>query len=106
MRHIVNRPSFDALRGEELEPGVNIQADSELDFWVRQNLDTQGHPVGTCRMGHDSEAVVDERLAVRRIDGMWIADASVMPIVPGANTYATTVMIAERAADLIHGRSC
>lgn len=104
MRHVLSQPAFDALRGEELEPGASAQSDAELSRWVRQNLDNQGHPVGTCRMGSDESAVVDETLAVRGIDKLWIADSSVMPLLPRANTYATTAMIAEMVADILRGR--
>jgi len=104
MRHVLSQTALNALRGYEREPGVSARSDADLSRWVRQNLDNQGHPVGTCRMGSDEEAVVDESLAVRGIDKLWIADSSVMPLLPRANTYATTAMIAEVAADILLGR--
>jgi choline dehydrogenase len=61
------------------------------------------HPAGTCRMGPDEDAVVDHRLRVRGLRGLWIADASIMPALPAANTNATAIMIGEKAADLLTG---
>ena len=68
---------------------------------LRRRVDLLYHPVGTCRMGSDENAVVDHELRVRGIDGLRVVDASIMPLIPGANTNAPTIMLAERASDLI-----
>jgi choline dehydrogenase len=101
MRRVVAEPAFAPWRGPELEPGPALQDDAELERWMRASLDTQGHPVGTCRIGEDAEAVVDPRLRLRGLAGLIVADASVMPAIPSGNTFATTVMIAEKAAQMM-----
>lgn len=87
--------------GQELTPGPAITDDSDLRAYVRENVNTWFHPVGTCKMGDDSEAVVDSHLRVTGLDNLRVADASVMPEVTSGNTNAPTLMIAWRAADLI-----
>ncbi|MFO1061479.1 MAG: GMC family oxidoreductase N-terminal domain-containing protein [Dongiaceae bacterium] len=101
MRGVVAEPAFDPWRGAELEPGPALQDDAALEGWMRANLDTQGHPAGTCRIGGDGEAVVDPRLRLRGLEGLRVVDASVMPAIPSCNTFATTVMIAEKAAAMM-----
>ncbi len=96
----------DALRpwyGEEIFPGPAAQSDAELRAFLRARTETIYHPVGTCRMGNDDMAVVDPRLRVHGLEGLYVADASIMPTLIGGNTNAPTVMIAERAADWISG---
>jgi choline dehydrogenase len=78
-----------------------VERDSDLEAYVRARSQTLYHPVGTCRMGSDPLAVVDSRLRVHGVDGLRVADASVMPVIPRGHTNATTIMLAERAADLI-----
>ena len=75
--------------------------DAQLSQWIRENADTIYHPVGTCRMGSDPLAVVDAQLRVHGVPGLRVVDASVMPCVPSGNTNAPTIMLAEKAADLI-----
>ncbi|MCY3830940.1 MAG: GMC oxidoreductase [Rhodospirillaceae bacterium] len=82
-------------------PGPEVESDADLDTWIRSAGDTVFHPVGTCRMGVDDMAVVDPRLRVRGIDGLRIADASIMPVINGSNTNAPTIMITEKAAAMI-----
>jgi choline dehydrogenase len=100
--------AFDHLRGTEIAPGVDTRSDRELEDFVRRASSTTWHPAGTCKMGIDEPAVVDPELRVRGIDGLRVADASIMPTLVGGNTNAPTIMIAEKAADLIlrrHQRS-
>jgi choline dehydrogenase len=85
----------------DFAPGPDVQSDAEIDAWVRQATDTIFHPVGTCKMGIDPMAVVDPRLKVHGIEGLRVADASVMPVISASNTNAPTIMIAEKAADMI-----
>jgi choline dehydrogenase-like flavoprotein len=87
----------------EIYPGPGVESDSDLEADARRRVELLYHPVGTCRMGADETAVVDAALRVRGIDGLRVADASVMPLIPGGNTNAPTIMIGERAADLIRG---
>ena len=102
-RNIFAASSFDPYRGAEYLPGPNIQTDEELASYIRQTAETIYHPVGTCRMGHDANAVVDPQLRVRGVQGLRVVDASVMPTLIGGNTNAPTMMIAEKAADMILG---
>ena len=97
---------------EELAPGPGVHTDAEVRAWIRRDLGTLYHPVGTCAMGGDSRlalakitSVVDPELRVRGVEGLRVVDASVMPAVPRGNTNAPTIAIAERAADLIIGRA-
>ena len=99
-RRIVEAAPFDRLRGREISPGPDV-AEAALSAFVGQNAQTYYHPVGTCKMGVDVMAVVDPELRVHGLEGLRVADASIMPTIPRANTNAATIMIAERAADLI-----
>ncbi len=102
-RRLIATPPFDPYRGPEILPGIDIESDADILDYARRNGSTVYHPVGTCRMGPDphSDAVVDDRLRVHGLDGLRVVDASVMPRLPAANTNAPTIMIAEKAADLI-----
>ena len=100
-RQLLRQPAFDRYRGAPIFPARDDLSDAELVEFVRAKAETIYHPVGTCRMGVDEDAVVDPQLRVRGIDGLRVVDASVMPTLPGGNTNAPTIMIAERAADLI-----
>jgi choline dehydrogenase len=104
-RRIVAAPALAELAGEELGPGAAAQSDAELAAWIRSNAQTIYHPVGTCRMGVDELAVVDPELRVRGLEGLRVVDASVMPTVNRGHTNAPTLMVAEKGADLIRGRS-
>ena len=103
-RRIIRAAPFDGFRGAEIFPGPAASTRRELIEVVRAKAETIYHPVGTCRMGSDADSVVDERLCVRAVSGLRIADASVMPRLIGGNTNAPTIMIAEKAADLVLGR--
>jgi choline dehydrogenase len=107
VREFVKGTAMDAVRSDEFQPGDAIQSDAELDAWIRQTAETIYHPVGTCRMGaaDDALAVVDETLCVHGLKGLRVVDASVMPTLVGGNTNAPTIMIAEKAADMILGRA-
>jgi choline dehydrogenase len=101
MRRIVGAQPMDALRGEEYSPGADVGSDAEILRWIRGNAHTAYHPIGTCRMGRESEGVVDARLKVYGLDGLRIADASIFPTMPSGNTNAPAIMVGEKAADLI-----
>jgi choline dehydrogenase len=91
------------LTGAELLPGSAIDSDESLDAFIRETAIVAMHPVGTCSMGQGANAVVDHELRVIGVEGLRVVDASVMPTVPGGNTNATTIMIGEKAADLMKG---
>jgi choline dehydrogenase-like flavoprotein len=100
IREILAAPSFKRIGALELLPG-NIDTAAELESYVRRTAKTAFHPVGTCRMGVDGDAVVDPTLKVHGVDKLWIGDASIMPAIVSGNTNAPTIMIAERAANFI-----
>lgn len=101
VREMFAAPALDRYRAEELQPGAQAQSDEEILAFVRERAESVYHPVGTCKMGSDELAVVDERLRVRGVEGLRVADASIMPHVPAGNTHAPTVMIAEKCADMV-----
>lgn len=103
LREIFAQRAFDPYRGAELAPGPDVQDDRALDAWISRVADTCYHPVGTCRMGpaNDPMAVVDVRLRVRGVEGLRIADASVMPSITSCNTAAPTIMIGEKCAIML-----
>ena len=104
-REILTQPAFKPFRGHEIYPGNEITGrDSLIDF-IRTKAESIYHPVGTCRMGSDDNAVVDPQLRVRGVEGLRVVDASIMPSLVGGNTNAPTIMIAEKAADLILGHA-
>ncbi|NWG47109.1 MAG: choline dehydrogenase [Alphaproteobacteria bacterium] len=105
LREIFAQDCFAPYRGEEVAPGASVQSDAEIDAYVRRVGETIYHPVGSCRMGADPDAVVDATLRVRGVKGLRVVDASVMPTLVGGNTNAPTIMIAEKAADMILGRA-
>ncbi|RDE18012.1 choline dehydrogenase [Motiliproteus coralliicola] len=100
-RNIINAPALKPLISEEHEPGVQFQSDEELLEYARNRATTIYHPTGTCKMGHDEMAVVDDRLRVHGLQGLRVVDASIMPIIVSGNTNAPTIMIAEKASDMI-----
>jgi len=100
-RQIFAAAPFDAFRGDEIFPGRAIDSDADLTAFIRHKAETIYHPVGTCRMGSDADAVVDAELRVRGVSGVRVVDASAMPCLPGGNTNAPTVMIAEKAAEFL-----
>lgn len=103
-REMARSEPMKTVVGEELLPGSDVTEDEAIEDDARARLELLYHPVGTCRMGSGPDSVLDPDLRVRGIDGLRVVDASVMPVIPGGNTNAPTIMIAERAADLIRGR--
>jgi choline dehydrogenase-like flavoprotein len=100
MHRIAAAPPLGDYAGVDRHP-VNLDDDAALDALIRSRADTVYHPVGTCRMGNDADAVVDPTLQLSGIDGLWVADASVMPRLVSGNTNAPSIMIGERAADFV-----
>jgi choline dehydrogenase len=104
-RQLCDTPAFAPYRAAEVRPGRGSRSDAELTAYLREATATAHHPVGSCRMGVDALAVVDPTLRVRGIDALRVVDASVFPSIVGGNTNAPIVMVAEKAADLITGRT-
>ena len=105
-RGILKQPAFDQFNGGEISPGPAIQTDEQILEWVGHEGETAYHPSCTCKMGVDDMAVVDPTtMRVHGLDGLRVVDASVMPYVTNGNIYAPTIMLAEKAADLIRGNT-
>jgi choline dehydrogenase-like flavoprotein len=101
-REIMRQPALKPFIRKEAAPGPGVSGEALLDY-ARAVAKTDHHPVGTCRMGADEDAVVDPDLCLRGIEGLRVCDASVMPAIPSSNTNAPTIMIAEKASDLVRG---
>ena len=104
-RRILSQPGLAAFRGEELAPGPDVQTDEEILNFVRRELESAYHPSCTCKMGTHEMAVTRPDLRVHGVEGLRVVDASVMPAVTNGNIYAPVLMIAEKAADIIQGRT-
>ncbi len=106
IRDIVSQPAFDGLRGREIDPGATVTSAGDLDRWVSRNIGITHHLAGTCRMGAQDDrcSVVGPDLRVLGLDGLRIADNSIMPRVTSGNTHAPAIMIGEKAGDLIIGK--
>jgi len=100
-RELMARSPLREVTGEEIAPGAHLQKDDDLLDWVRKNAETTYRPVGTCKMGADPLAVVDAELRVHGIQGLRIADASIMPTLTSGNTNAPTIMIGEKCAEIV-----
>jgi choline dehydrogenase len=102
-REIFAQSGLDPHRADEFQPGAALKTDAEIEQWIRAKCETIYHPVGTCKMGPDNDAmaVVDSQLRVRGLEGLRVVDASVMPTLVGGNTNAPTIMIAEKAAAMM-----
>ncbi|MDA0128384.1 choline dehydrogenase [Vibrio sp. MarTm2] len=105
-REILMQPAMDSYRGEEIQPGIAITSDQEIDEWVKANVESAYHPSCSCKIGADDDpmAVLDEQCRVRGIDGLRVVDSSVFPTIPNGNLNAPTMMVAERASDMILGK--
>jgi choline dehydrogenase len=101
VRKIMEAPAMAPMGGLEIAPGAAMDDDGELLQWVKDTAETAYHPIGTCKMGADDMAVVDDQLRVRGIDGLRVADASIMPTLTSGNTNAPSIMIGEKAADMV-----
>jgi len=105
-REVLNQPAFNGITGGELSPGSHVNSDEDILDWVKRDAETALHPCGTAKMGSDSDAVVDpQSMEVYGIDGLRVVDASVIPLITNGNIYAPTMMVAEKAADLILGNT-
>lgn len=106
-REILGQPAMDRYRGDEIQPGAAIQDDAEIDKWVRDNVESAYHPSCSCKMGAESDplAVVDPTCKVRGIAGLRVVDSSIMPTITNGNLNAPTIMLAEKASDLILGKA-
>ena len=103
-RNIFHQKAFDHYRGKEISPGENINSDDGLNNFIRSKGDTAYHPSCTCKMGNDDMSVVDQNLKVYGVEKLRVVDASIMPNIVSGNLNATTVMIAEKASDLIQNK--
>jgi choline dehydrogenase len=104
-REIGAGPAFSEIRKEELLPGPRVKSRADMMQFLRQSCSTYFHPTGTCKMGVDEAAVVDPKLRVRGIEGLRVADASIMPTITTGNTNAPSILIGWRAADIILGNA-
>ena len=104
-REVVAQAALSPYRGKELAPGDQVQTDDEIDAFARANAETSHHPSCTCKMGYDDMAVVDGETRVHGIEGLRVVDASIMPKVVTANLNGPTIMLAEKAADIIRGKA-
>lgn len=104
-REIFAQAGFDPYRGAEIAPGAAVRTDDEIDAFIRAKADSAYHPSCTCKMGVDEMAVVDPETRVRGLDGLRVVDASIMPSIVSGNLNAPTIMIGEKAADIILGRT-
>jgi choline dehydrogenase len=104
-REIFAQKAFDPFRGPEFQPGPDVKTDAEIDAFVRAKADSAYHPSCTCKMGQDEMAVVDPELRVRGLEGLRVVDASIMPSIVSGNLNAPTIMLAEKAADMILGKA-
>lgn len=104
-REIINQPAFDEYRGEEIQPGVGVETDEQIDAFVRQSVESAYHPSCSCKMGQDAMAVVDSQTRVHGVSGLRVVDSSIFPTIPNGNLNSPTIMVAEKAADMILGQT-
>jgi choline dehydrogenase-like flavoprotein len=101
MRSLLGQPALAGYAGKELAMSATAQTDAQIEQFIRKHGDTIYHPVGTCRMGGGAMDVVDSRLRVHGLQNLRVVDASIMPQIVSGNTNAPTIMIGEKAADMI-----
>ena len=104
-REIFAQPAFDRFRGDELAPGPSVRSDAEIDDYLARKAETAYHPSCTCKMGSDAMAVTDHAGRVHGLQGLRVVDASIMPAIVSGNLNVPTIMMAEKLADAIRGRS-
>jgi choline dehydrogenase-like flavoprotein len=102
-RELARAEPLASARGREIYPGASVADDAAVEDYIRRSVELLYHPCGTCRMGGE-DAVLDPELRVRGVEGLRVVDASVFPVIPGGNTNAPTIMVGERAADLVRGK--
>jgi len=102
-REIINQPAMEPYRDSEIQPGEAIHSDEDIDAFVRSEVESAYHASCTCRMGEDELAVVDSNTRVHGIEALRVVDSSIFPTIPNGNLNSPTIMLAERAADLIKG---
>lgn len=103
-REIIAQSAFDDFRDGEIQPGEHIQTDEEIDAFVREAVESAYHPSCSCKMGEDDMAVVDSETNVHGVEGLRVVDSSIFPTIPNGNLNAPTIMVAEKAADMILGK--
>jgi choline dehydrogenase len=104
-REIINQPGLDEYRGEEIQPGLAVQTNQEIDGFVRSSVESAYHPSCSCKMGEDAMSVVNSETKVHGIEGLRVVDSSIFPTIPNGNLNSPTIMVAERAADMILGKT-
>ena len=104
-REIFNTAAFESYLGKEIAPGASVTDTNRLDDFIKSTLRSTKHPCGTCKMGSDSESVVDGQGKVHGVDQLRVVDASIIPLITTGNTNAPTIMLAEKIADMVRGRS-
>ena len=105
VRNLLAQDAFKPYLGKAMSPAEGVTTDADIEDWIRSGAETVFHPTSSCKMGVDPMAVVDPQLRVHGIQGLRVVDASIMPTIDSGNTQAPTVMIAEKAADMIRGRA-
>jgi choline dehydrogenase len=106
-REILKQPALDPFRGDEIQPGEQVTSDKAVDRWVRENVESAYHPSCTCKIGADDDAmaVLDTQCRVRGVESLRVVDSSIFPTIPNGNLNAPTIMVAEKAADMILGKA-
>ncbi len=103
-REIISQTAFDEYRNGEIQPGEHIQTDEQIDQFIREAAESAYHPSCSCKMGEDDMAVVNSQTQVHGIQGLRVVDSSIFPTIPNGNLNAPTIMVAEKAADMILGK--